>query len=258
MPATLYHVPRTISSPIVQILLELDLVNNPIIVEEIDFRALKSPEQLAINPMGTSPAFEDTDLDITMWESGAVLAYLLERYDVENIFYPPPTDANAAPAEIKTRAKYLQLKQYIIATVYPFIASIYLHSLKDPDQQDAEYMAAANYKCTEIFGPVLTKWLGDGPYFLGDHISAVDFLAAKPLRNFQALGWLNQFPALEDLLERVSSRPTYTEAYDALGAKSFVRDQSIVLVPNNNKSIVTKKRFSFAFRRTLGGTPVQS
>jgi glutathione S-transferase len=235
MVATLYHIPRTISSPIVQILLELNLVNNPIVVEEISFRVLKSEEYLSINPMGTSPAFQDTDLDITIWESGAVLTYLLERYDTEHQFYPKPLDCLSTQDDIQLRSKFLQLQQYIIATVYPFVAAVYLHSLKPVDEQDSDYMATAKYKCTSIFGPVLTKWLGDGPYFLGDEISAVDFLAVKPLRNLQGLGWLQEFPALEDFFERITNRPTYVEAYDGLDAKSVIRDQSMVLIPSKSK-----------------------
>lgn len=236
MVATLYHIPRTISSPIVQILLELNLVNNPILVEEISFRALKSEAYLSINPMGTSPAFQDTDLDITIWESGAVLTYLLERYDTEHQFYPKPLHSLSTQDDIKLRSKYLHLQQYIIATVYPFVAAAYLHSLKPVDEQDPDYMATAKHKCISIFGPVLTKWLGDGPYFLGDDISAVDFLAVKPLRNLQGLGWLQTFPSLEEFFERMTNRPTYVEAYDGLDTtKSVIRDQSMVLIPSKSK-----------------------
>lgn len=230
MPATLYHVPRTISSPIVQVLLELDVVDNPVVVQEISFADLKSKEHLAINPMGTSPAFQDTDLDITMWESGAVLDYVLERYDLQNQFYPAPTDEKSSPGKVMARAKYLQLKQYIIATVYPFIASMYVHSLKDKDQLDEAYMTAARLKWNTVLGPVMTKWLGDGPYFLGDQISAVDFLVAKPLGNVKSMSLLSEFPALDALYVQLSSRPSYKEAYG--GMKDHPNDQSLILVPS--------------------------
>lgn len=244
MAITLYHVPRTISSPLVQILLELEVVNNPVTVLEMTFPLLKSKEYLEINPMGTSPAFRDSDLGITMWESGGVLDYLLERYDGQNRFHPSATDATSTPEQIQARAKYLHLKQYIIATVYPFIASLYIHSMKDKGQQDKDYMTTAKHKCQSVFGLVLTEWLGDGPYFLGERISAVDFLAAKPLANAKALGLLSGFPALDALLERVSIRSTYTEAYQSNGNKAMTRsyDQTIVLVPSQSRPATPKKR----------------
>jgi glutathione S-transferase len=243
MVATLYHIPRTISSPIVQILLELDLVNNPIHVEEISFRALKSKEHLALNPMGTSPTFHDSELDITIWESGAVLTYLLERYDTEYQFHPPTTTRISTPQEIQNRAKYLHVKQYIIATAYPFIAAMYIHSLKPIQEQDEGYMTAAKHKCTTIFCPLLTKWLGAGPYFLGDDISAVDFLAVKPLRNLHSMNLLVEyFPSLYEFFERVTNRPTYIEAYSDELDMSTIRDRSIVMVPTKSKEEQMKER----------------
>lgn len=245
MSPTLYHVPRTISSPLVQVLLELDAVDKFVHVEEMAFPELKSPEYLAVNPMGTSPAFRDTELDITMFESGAILDYLLERYDTEHQFHPAPCSAGCTRQEVKSRAKYLQLKQYILATVYPFIASMYIHSLKNEGEIDKEYMAAAKHKCHTVLGPVLTRWLGDGPYFLGERLSAVDFLVAKPLGNAHSMGLLGDFPALGALLERISSRPTYKMAYEMLPTvvcpdrpdsssnkpSQHPNDRSMVLVP---------------------------
>ena len=235
MVATLYHIPRTISSPIVQILLELDLVDNPIHVEEISFRALKSKEHLSLNPMGTSPTFHDTELDITIWESGAVLTYLLERYDTEYQFHPRSMTYLSTAQEIQNRAKYLHIQQYIIATVYPFIAAMYIHSLKPKQEQDKGYLTAAKHKCTTIFCPLLTKWLGAGPHFLGDDISAVDFLAIKPFRNLHSMNLLEEYPPLYEFFERVTNRPTYIEAYNDELDMSAIRDRSIVMVPTKTK-----------------------
>ena len=243
MVATLYHIPRTISSPIVQILLELDLVDNPIHVEEISFRALKSKEHLALNPMGTSPTFHDTELDITIWESGAVLTYLLERYDTEYQFHLRTTTHQSTTLEIQNRAKYLHIKQYIIATAYPFIAAMYIHSLKPIHEQDAGYMSAAKHKCAKIFGPLFTKWLGAGPYFLGEDISAVDFLVVKPFRNLHSMNLLEKdFPSLYEFFERVTNRPTYVEAYSDDLDMSTIRDRSIVMVPTKTREEQIKQR----------------
>ena len=39
----------------------------------------QKPEYLAINPMGKVPAIEDDDFKL--WESGAILLYITEKYD---------------------------------------------------------------------------------------------------------------------------------------------------------------------------------
>jgi len=201
MAPTLHHVPRTISSPIVQTLLELELVPGTIDINVLSFADLKSEAHLAINPMGTSPAFQDGD--IILWESGAVLNYILEEYDSNCKFYPAP--------RTEKRAKYLHLQQYIIATVYPFIASLFIHTLKDKSEHDVAYIANAKAKWRDLLAPTLTEWLGDGPYFLGDQMSVVDFLVCKPLNNVDSLGMLDG--TLKTLFDRISSRPSFAAAY---------------------------------------------
>jgi glutathione S-transferase len=214
------------------------LVDNPIAVQELTFSDLKTDEYLATFPMGTSPSFRDEGL--ILWESGAVLDYLLERYDTDHRLHPPNvvsgSTTNSAPREdVIKRAKYLQLKQYIIATVYPVIASLFIHTLKPAKEQDAAYIESAKNTWRTQLGPILTKWLGVGPYFLGDQVTAVDFLAAKPLNNCRSLGLLRDFAHLEALFERISARPTFSRAYDGLHEASAEAKEpairSLLMVP---------------------------
>ena len=128
-PPTLYHVPKSISSPIYQALLELKVVDNPVHVKTLSFDDLKSPEHLARNPMGTVPTFLDDDNSIQIWESGAVLTYLLEMFDHCYRLHPNPQKANP-----RNRARFLHLQQFIIATAYPFVATLYLHIITKPKE----------------------------------------------------------------------------------------------------------------------------
>jgi glutathione S-transferase len=219
--ATLYHVPKTISSPIVQVLLEMGACEVDIVT--LDFAGLKSPSHLAINPMGSSPAFQDGDLK--MWESGAVLLYLLETYDTSHAFHPPP--GTGAP-----RGKFFQIQQYIIATVYPFISSLYIHTLKPIEEQDLVYVETAKGKWRALLGPTLVKALGGGPYLLGQQRTAIDFLICKPLNNIKAMGMLSETPTLEALFTTVSSLPSFSQAYDNHAAPLLnLEKRCMVLVP---------------------------
>ncbi|ORY68453.1 glutathione S-transferase [Pseudomassariella vexata] len=53
----------------------------PFEVVPISFADVKSPGYLAINPNGRMPSIQDPNTDITLWESGAIVEYLIERYD---------------------------------------------------------------------------------------------------------------------------------------------------------------------------------
>jgi glutathione S-transferase len=233
---TLYHVRRTISSPIVQTLIELGLAHTTVRIQELSFADLKSPEyRQRVNPMGTSPAF--CDHDVQMWESGAILDYLLEMYDPHGQYWCSPGNSRQQDRsrqqqqqQRQRRAKYLQLKQYLIATVYPLVAAWYLRQREQQPQQRQQPRPeqptvdnADDERARETFrtviGPYLTRCLGDGqPYFMDDQFTVLDLIAAKPFTNLHQLGELAAFPSLQAHFDRISSRPSYQEAYNGRDA----------------------------------------
>jgi glutathione S-transferase len=50
----------------------------------IEFSELKKPAYSEINPNGRLPAIQDPNTGITLWESGAILEYLIAEYDHEH------------------------------------------------------------------------------------------------------------------------------------------------------------------------------
>ncbi|KAJ5584778.1 uncharacterized protein N7459_004578 [Penicillium hispanicum] len=77
------------------ILNELSL---PYEFQEIAFSDVKKPLYLAINPNGRIPAIHDPNTNLTLWESGAIVEYLIERYDTARkiSFEPGSNDAQLA------------------------------------------------------------------------------------------------------------------------------------------------------------------
>ena len=59
----------------------LEELNLPYEFQPITFSDVTNPAYLAINPNGRLPAIYDPNTDLTLWESGAIVEYLIERYD---------------------------------------------------------------------------------------------------------------------------------------------------------------------------------
>eukprot|EP01052_Picozoa_sp_SAG31_P037621 SAG31_NODE_4888_length_2884_cov_1.624776_4_plen_140_part_00 len=76
-PLKIFHVPGTRSVRPIWLCKELDLPFDPIVIPfDKSFRF--SEEWLKINPVGKVPAMQDGEL--TMFESGAMVQYLVDKY----------------------------------------------------------------------------------------------------------------------------------------------------------------------------------
>ena len=61
-------------------------------IEPVEFADVKKPAYTAVNPNGRVPAIHDPNTGITVWESGAILEYLVDKYDTEHeISFAPGT-----------------------------------------------------------------------------------------------------------------------------------------------------------------------
>ncbi|KAJ4305712.1 glutathione S- transferase, nitrogen catabolite repression regulator [Kalmusia sp. IMI 367209] len=67
----------------VKVRILLQELNIPFTDDPLDHSGIKQPEFLAVNPNGRVPAIYDPNNDITLWESGAIVEYLVEKYDPE-------------------------------------------------------------------------------------------------------------------------------------------------------------------------------
>ena len=97
------------------VLEELEL---PYEIVNIPFSDLKQLEYLTITPNGRVPAMVDPNANLTLWESGAILEYLVEKYDAERkISFEPGTNEAALARQwlffqVSGQGPYVSLNEY--------------------------------------------------------------------------------------------------------------------------------------------------
>ncbi|KAE8333747.1 glutathione S-transferase [Aspergillus sergii] len=65
----------------VKVLILLNELSLPYTISPIPFTEVKSPPYLSLNPNGRLPTLHDPNTNLTIWESGAIIEYLVDRYD---------------------------------------------------------------------------------------------------------------------------------------------------------------------------------
>ena len=161
----------------------------------------KKPDYLKINPMGYVPSFQDGDT--TFYESGAIVAYLADKY----------ADKKLAPAlNVPERGKYYQWMFFSLTALDVPIVGVFYHTQLLPE---AERIPAYVEYCKNGLAkaaPVLSSHLKENSYILGQEFSAADIMLASNLAFAKALKLIDDEPVLLDYANRMTSRPAFQRA----------------------------------------------
>lgn len=68
-----------------KVVMVLEELKIPYEIKLLEFLEMKQPAYEKINPNGRVPAIEDPNTGITLWESGAIIEYLVEKYDKNRV-----------------------------------------------------------------------------------------------------------------------------------------------------------------------------
>ncbi|KAI0178753.1 glutathione S-transferase [Hypoxylon sp. FL1284] len=66
-----------------KVVVVLEELGVPYELKVIDFADVKKKPFTDLNPNGRVPAIEDPNTDLVLWESGAIIQYIVEQYDVK-------------------------------------------------------------------------------------------------------------------------------------------------------------------------------
>ena len=163
--------------------------------------ALKSDEHRARHPLGRIPVLEDGD--VMIYESGAIVEYILERH--KNGGLKPAVDAPEFAA-------YLQWFHYCEGMVMPPINTIVVHSiLLPPDRRNPTALAQAQRLLGRAVAPV-DEALEGREYLVGD-FSAADIMLGHSLFMANRLGQVSdELANLKAYISRIEQRPAFEKA----------------------------------------------
>ena len=154
----------------------------------------KSPEYLAINPMGKVPALRDGEA--TLAEAAAICAYVAERY---------PQAKLAPPLGDPLRARYLYWLFFSPGCIEPAMVQLATKIEMNP--------TAAGWGDAQLVLDVLDAALSNGPWLLGETFSAADIMVGSGL-NFavRLFKMAPSRPSFDRYLDRCAARPAFQRA----------------------------------------------
>ncbi|KAK3395243.1 glutathione S-transferase [Podospora didyma] len=189
----------------------LEELGVPVEFIDVPFSDVKKPEYVAINPNGRLPSIHDPNTDLTLWESGAILEYLIEKYDTGNkLSFAPGTK------------EYYLAKQWLFFQTTgqgPYYGQAVVFKLLHPEQLPS----ALERYLTEIkrVTGVLEAHLkaqkekypsGDGPWLVGNKLSYADLSFVTWQNTIETIftdsGEYNadEFPVVKEWLGRLYAR----------------------------------------------------
>lgn len=142
----------------------------------------KQPEYLAINPMGKVPAIVDDsgDGDFKLWESGAILLYLAEKY--------------GPPLSLEQRS---ELNQWILFANATLGIGIFVETSRAKEMP--------------VLFPPLNQRFSQHAYLLGDEFTVADVAVGSILAYMPLMLKLDfaEYPGIKAYLERITARPAF-------------------------------------------------
>jgi GSH-dependent disulfide-bond oxidoreductase len=152
-----------------------------------------TPDYIAINPNSKIPAIIDSDTDMTVFESGAILIYLAEK------------TGQLMPSEQKARFQVLEWLMFQMASIGPMFGQ--LNHFKRFAPEKIPYAIERYEKETLRLYGVLDKQLADKECICGDY-SIADIATYPWVASYEFQGLtLDNHPNLKRWFETIKQRP---------------------------------------------------
>jgi glutathione S-transferase len=180
----------------------LEEVGRPYATEVLDYASgMKSPEYLAVNPMGNVPAIKHRGQVVT--ECAAICAYLADAFP----------EAGLAPAVTSPdRASYYRWLFFAAGPVEAATTNKSAGFVVNEQQQ--RMMGYGTYEKTM---DAVEAAVDSGDYLAGGKFSAADLYLGSQLGFGLRFGALEKRPAFEAYVAKLTGRPAYQRAQEIDG-----------------------------------------
>ncbi|MFP6817153.1 MAG: glutathione S-transferase family protein [Pseudomonadales bacterium] len=202
----IYHVPGTRSIRVIWLCEELAVPYESVPVDfSPEYRA--SPEWRELNPVGKVPVMIDErpgQDGVTMFESGAMVEYVLNRYGAGRLRPSLGTPAHAM---------YLQWSWFAEATFARPLGEIANHRREFPGDAEIPAVIGEMKNRARACLDALEQTLADQDYLLGDAFCAADIMMGYTVlltRLFKVLG--EDHPRVQNYFSRLAERPGFQRA----------------------------------------------
>ena len=197
----IFHASNTRSVRVVWLCEELGL-DYELEIFKLGDGSMRAPEYLKIHPMARVPSIQDGD--VTIFESGAIVEYILEKYGNGRLH--PGTDSPDFPS-------YLQWLHYAEGMIMPHVNILVVETLLLPeDKRNPVNIDRSTKQLTRMLGAV-NMALKSKEYLAGDFTGA-DIMTGHACTVGSRLGAdISDKPNVEAYIKRLNNRPAMQKAW---------------------------------------------
>ena len=197
----IYHAPNTRSVRILWLFEELGL-SYELEHYKLGDPEMRTPEYRKIHPLGRVPVLEDGAVKI--FESGAIIQYVLEKYG-QGKFIPTPDAPNFA--------RYLQWFHYAEGMIMPQVNIIVVESILLPEERRNKVNLDRATKLVTRMLTVVDEGL-EGEDYLAGEFSGADMMTGHACIVSARLGAdISDKPNVAAYIERLNARPALKTAF---------------------------------------------
>ncbi len=196
----LYFAPKSRAVKIAWLLEELEL-NYEIEKYSVGDRALRTPEYYKIHPMGRIPVLEDGDIRI--YESGAIVQYLLARHGNGKLM--PTVEHSSFP-------DFLQWIHYAEGSIMQQVNSLVVETILLPPEKKNDVNVARALKLLKVALGNVDNRLQDRDYLTGV-FSGADIMTGHSCYGAKLAGAdISDMKNLNAYIDRLLERPAFKKA----------------------------------------------